>query len=218
MKCGFVAKSWKSGMTGMAGNMRVASELLLRGLNVSIPLVDTGVDLEVEGVVKLQVKSAHVMKRPSENCPPGYNFCLGRGPKALGGGKATISTPRIFSEKVHFVVLWGIEQSRFWIVPAEKLDGRMTIYLGPEGRWIATDAEKIKQMLESGMTQRDISLALGVSEMTISRRVNKIFTSPSETIADLISIRECEGRWDHIHSFVQMMKETNLEMRENVPC
>lgn len=218
MFSGFVAKAARSTSIGMAGNLRVASELLLRGLEVSLPVVDSGIDLYVEGIAKIQVKSAHAMHFASSHRQAAYNFNLARGPKALGGGIATKSMPRIFSDKCDFVVCWGIDQNRFWIVPAEKLDNRMTIYLGPEGRWIATDAEKIKQMMESGMTQRDIAVSLGISEMTVSRRVNKIFASPSDTIADLISIRECEGRWDNIQSFVEMMKETSVEERGvNVP-
>lgn len=215
MKCGFKDKAWQSGTTGMAGNLRVASELMLRGFSVSVPYVDNGVDLYVNGLLRIQVKSAHVYKRGQGQ--PSYVFALGRGPKARGGGIATKSTPRIFSEQCHFVVLWGIEQHRFWVVPANLLDGRMTIYLGPEGRWIATDAERIKVMLESGMTQRDIAKELGVSEMTVSRRVNKMFTKPCDTIAALMRIRECEGRWDYIRQYLDTMNEADRVVEAQTP-
>lgn len=210
MKSGFVAKSKWSTHTGMAGNYRVASELLLRGLNPFFPAVDDGVDLVVDGIVKVQVKSAHAMRRPDDfQCQTGYNFSLARGPKALGGGIATRSTPRIFSGKVDFVVLWGIGQNRFWIVPAHLLDDRMTIYLGPEGRFIPVDAIRIRQMLDAGNDQRTIAAALGVSEMTISRRIRKVLSEPGPVVAELIKIRECEGRWDHIQEAIRALTQAD---------
>lgn len=203
-----IDRSWKSGMTGMAGNLRVASELLLRELNVSLPCVDTGVDLEVEGLVRLQVKAAHAMKRPDGyGGQVGYTFTLHKFRQNKTKGAYTVT--RKFSDKCHFVVLWGIEQNRFWIVPADLLDGRMTIYVGPEGRWIATDAVKIKAMLDAGHTQRDIAHALGVSEMTMSRRIRKVLTEPCEVIANLIRIRECEGRWDYIQTYLNTVRDVD---------
>lgn len=203
-----ISKCWKSGMTGMGGNYRVASELLLRDLNVSFPAVDTGVDLEVEGIVRVQVKSAHAMKRPADyKSGMGYNFSLMRGPRALGGGQSIRSEKRVFSKTCDFVVLFGIEQGRFWIVPAMMLDGRASIYLGTDSRWIATDEARIQAMLESGMTQRDIANELGVSEMTLSRRARGIMSQPGEVVAELNRIRDCEGRWDLIQSCINTMRE-----------
>lgn len=210
MKNGFGRHGMLPTMTGMAGNLRVASELLLRGLNVSMPVVDIGVDIEVESVVRLQVKSAHIMRQQySTGQQPCYNFFLGRGPKAKGGGISTASVTRMFSDKCEFLVLWGIEEGRFWIVPAQLLDHRMSIALGPRIRWYDLDNERIKAMVDSGMMQCDIAKELGVGEMTISRRVNRLFTEPSETVAAMKRIKDCEGKWDQIQDYLDTMKEAN---------
>ncbi len=196
---------------GMAGNLRVASELLLRGFDVSTPFVDSGVDLYVNGVVRIQVKAAHIFtKQFSTGQQPCYNFFLARGPKAKGMGISTRSEARVFSDKCDFVILWGIEQSRFWIVPAALLDNRMSIALGPDIRWYDIDGIKLQAMLDAGKDQRAIALELGFSEMTISRRVRNLFTIPSETVAAMKRIKDSEGKWDQIQQYLDTMQEADL--------
>lgn len=208
MNNGFGRHGITSTRTGMAGNLRVASELLLRGFDVSIPYVDTGVDLYVSGCVRIQVKSAHLMTRQySTGQQPTFNFFLAKGPAALGGGLSTKSVARIFSAKCDFVVLWGIEQNRFWIVPAALLDNRMSIALGPDIRWVPIDADQLKAKVEAGMTQREIAAELGVCEMTISRRMNQQFIKPSTVIAAMQRIKETEGRWDLLQDYIGTMNE-----------
>lgn len=204
-------------LQGAAGNLRVASELLLQGLNVSIPIVDMGVDVEVESTVRIQVKSAHLSKdKRHANSGPSYCFFLARGPKALGKGKSSPMVAREFSKVCDFVVLWGIEQSRFWIVPAVLLDGRYNVTLGLSARWVRTDDQEIKRLYDSGMKQEEVAAALGLSIMTVSRRRRGMFIKPPEFMGDMVKIRECEGRWDHIHAYLRTMKEVESVTNEVV--
>lgn len=199
-----------STIIGMAGNLRVASELMLRGFDVSSPYVDSGIDLYVNGIVRIQVKTAHIFtKQFSTGQQPCYNFFLARGPKAKGKGISTKSERRKFSDKCDFVILFGIEQNRFWIVPAALLDNRMSISLGPDVRWYDIDGDQINSMLAEGKDQRTIAHDLRVSEMTISRRIHKLFTVPSETVAMMKQIKDSEGKWDQIQSYLDTMREAD---------
>lgn len=193
---------------GMAGNFRVASELLLRGFRVYMPAVDSGVDLLVNECVRVQVKSAHVKAVPRyAGAQPSYGFWLARGPKGLGGGRSTKTVARIFSKTCDFVVLWGIEQGRFWIVPAALLDNRYSVTVGPDMRWIPIDTSRVRQLHAEGMIQGDIAKELGVSEMTVSRRRRGMYSNEPDANVLIHRIKACEGRWENIQDVVDTLTE-----------
>src|SRR6266849_2178341 len=200
--------SYRTQLQGEAGNHRVASELLLRGHNVSFHAVDMGVDLVADDIVRIQVKSAHMVAVPRyASSQPSYAFFLIRGPRAVGQGKSLKSEPRIFSKKVDFVILWGIEENRFWIVPAQLLDGRHSITVGLGARWIRTEDQTIKNMYDAGHTQREIAQYLKLTINTVSRRLRGLFTRPPDFMADMCKVRDCEGKWEQIQEYIDTMRE-----------
>jgi hypothetical protein len=125
-------------LQGQAGNYRVASELLLRGYNVYFPAADTGVDILVEGCVRVQVKSAHLTR--TNHSPDNwrahysslaslYGFRLS-GMRHMKGTRTVKATPRDFTKECDFLVLWGIEENRFWVIPSALITRRCTVVLG----------------------------------------------------------------------------------------
>lgn len=94
-------------MIGIAGELRVASELLMRGIGCSRPFVDNyGVDLITDGGVRIQVKTSMLTStlgyykdgKPHKRSPS-YSFCLARG------------------SECEFYVIWLPEPDSFYIFP-----------------------------------------------------------------------------------------------------
>ena len=192
-------------LQGQAGVYRVASELLLRGFNPQFPAVDCGYDLSVEGGVRVQVKSGH-LRMNSKVYPQGaYWFKLTRGPVAQGNHRVRRRAPRVFSQECDFVVFWGIEQQRFWIVPSAVLDNKSLVVLGPDIGWKSGELEEIRRLHGEGLRQEDIAERLGMSQMTVSRRLRGLFTEPCESRSLTYQVRQGEGRWDLIESYVDLL-------------
>src|SRR5437867_747185 len=116
-------------LQGQAGVYQVASQLCLRGYNPMFPCVDHGADLVLEGGVRLQVKAGKL--RYSKVYPQGaYWFHIER---------SRLINRRQIGVKIDdwtvicdFAVFWGIDENRFWIVPAPELNGHVCLVLGPK--------------------------------------------------------------------------------------
>lgn len=96
---------------GMAGELRVASELLLRGHRPSLSLVDTGVDIVTDRGLRIQVKTA------SRGASGDYNFNISRWDKRA---------PHAL-ENVDVLVLWAADTDSFWIVPCDVIRRKRNI-------------------------------------------------------------------------------------------
>lgn len=113
---------------GQAGVYRVAAELLLRGVSVYFPALDrVGVDLVTEHGIRLQVKSARLRVRAKLSTRPAYYLHLGWAQQ--GAEHKPVRRARLYSEEVNYFVIWGIDEDRFWIVPAHVFDGRYCLML-----------------------------------------------------------------------------------------
>lgn len=183
---------------GQAGVYRVASKLCLMGLNPYFAAVDTGTDILVEGC-RVQVKSAHLSQRgPYPN--GAYWFKLGR---------TTIRKRRqvwenvTFSNFCDFVVFWGIDHDRMWVVPASDVDNAQCVVVGPELGYRDIDMVQLRDMASSGMNKTQIASALGVSPTTVSRRLAGLYTEPDTSRTLCQRVRNCENRWDLIELFIQ---------------
>jgi hypothetical protein len=145
---------------------------MLRGFNVLFPGVDHGYDLEVEGGIRLQVKSSHLRTTSGLYRNEGVYWFNFRGSRIVTGKNNIRDRSKIrFSQKCQFVVLFGIEQGRFWIVPAELLDEKQLVVVGPDCKYKDLDVDKIKTMYESGRLQREIASEMGVKQVDISQRL-----------------------------------------------
>ncbi len=180
---------------GKAGEYTVAAQLLLRGHNPFFPAVDIGADLILDSGIKIQVKSAHLRFQKGMYPQGAYWFkltvrCM------MSNGKMT-KRERVFSQECDFVVLWGIEQNRFWIVPAAHLDGHQLVVVGADVSWIDTDLEALRAAKESGKTYREIAKENGINLATAYNTIAGKREASGRTQM-IKAIRGCEGRWDLI--------------------
>jgi len=94
---------------GRAGELRVQSELLLRGINSAMVAVDNGCDLILYNGKKIQVKTSRL--RPKGK----YFFTFMSGTVWRKNGHR-VKTPQDLSE-VDFVICWCVEDNWFFIIP-----------------------------------------------------------------------------------------------------
>jgi hypothetical protein len=102
---------------GRAGELRVASELFLRGFHPSLSLDNDEVDLILDNGLRIQVKTASLNEQGSFV----FNF---KGWKRIGDERKQV---RHELKKVDFIILWGIDEDLFLIFPKTELQNRMAI-------------------------------------------------------------------------------------------
>ena len=109
---------------GMAGVYAVASRLCMLGHVAFFPSVDDGVDVMLGNGVRLQVKCGTLRNHP------GYKhgvYCIDTARMYKWEGQVRSYKPRSYKEKVDFVIFWGIEENRFFVIPAGKITGAIWI-------------------------------------------------------------------------------------------
>jgi len=105
---------------GQAGEYRVASELLKRGINVFFPAVDTGVDIITEHGLKIQVKTSNQEYSNTRGYKyPAYLFSTRK--KKYVSSKGKTLRPRIKEGEVDFVVFWCVSHDWFFIIPDKEV-------------------------------------------------------------------------------------------------
>lgn len=181
---------------------------MFRDVAVSLPCIDDhGVDIYA-GVVRIQVKSAYL--RYGNGYPQGaYWFKLTHGAIVKGGGIYRRG-PRQFSHQCDFVVLMGIDEGRFWVVPAALLDSAtlVTLCLGPDGFHKRSDFEEARSLRAQGLTQQQIADRLGVSQVAVSYQLRGGRKAlPKRTRS--AQVRELEGKWDLITGSIATLREAN---------
>lgn len=179
---------------GMVGVYRAAAELLLRGYKPYVPVVDShGVDLMVVPNIRLQVKSATLAPAGRGTNQPGYPFDLRR--TRTKANRPLIRDRRIYSSSCDFVVLHGINENLFWIVPAKVLDDKTNVFIGPTEGWKDVNLDTVRRFRASGMTWKEVAAKFNVNPATIyNRLVGKGLAPKRSAVAHIV--RKGEGRWD----------------------
>lgn len=106
-------------IVGAAGELRVMSELMLRGFNPAKTYLDNGIDLILENGKTIQVKTAHGSDHKDKKNPPWlikqYNFAF-----------------QNWKNKHHikgkFAICWCMEDNLFLIIPTEKIKTTLLQY------------------------------------------------------------------------------------------
>jgi hypothetical protein len=205
-------KNWglKNVMTGKAGEHAVASQLFLRGMPVMFPGLDLGVDLVAHNGCRIQVKSAHLCateKMLEQYGRGSYFFPLLREKRRAVTNSVSRMVPRTpFEDACDIVVLWGIEENKFWVVPSS-LAGRSTgLCLGDNdpGRFVGSVSD-IKKLKEQGCGVTEIARRYGIDRTTVHNllKSTKEFQGPSITS----QVRQCENAWDHILNFTPAISQ-----------
>jgi len=173
---------------GQAGVYRVMAELLLRGHRPYIPAVDDhGVDLALSTGVRIQVKTARLHTRKNWPRKPIYHLTFGWA--QIGRTHIPIRRKKNYSSECDFLIIYGVDENRFWIVPSFLLDGRTCLMLGPRCRVVRG---QIEELLDVGVTRIEAARKLGVDRHTITRRLKGEGTKNGGFVR---SVRMCEDQW-----------------------
>lgn len=111
---------------GKAGELRVASELLLRGQEVYFAVVDGGTDLILATGKRIQVKAAK--KRTNENHRTAYYFSF----KSWRKKENKHTKHELIG--IDYVILWGIDEDIFLIIPTEEVRGHYCVRFAPNNK------------------------------------------------------------------------------------
>lgn len=200
-------------LTGQAGVWRVASMLALRGYNPHFPGVDHGCDFMIDHGVRIQVKCARrSYTQKTYNVEGAYQFHLRRGAYVRGSDEIVKSAPRTYSNECEFVVLWGIEDDRFWVVPAKEVDGLSLVICGVGAKVREMKfhpdltLEDILRLRAQGRTRKEIAEHFGMAEAGIKKRLSG--ANKNGRISHSARVRACEDRWDLIDSYLETFQST----------
>jgi hypothetical protein len=111
----------KNGLMGYAGELRVASELLLKGHEVFFGSGNSEIDIILGDGRKIQVKTSSNVKRNVRYNHTGYYFTFRHWTKKKAQSL----------ENIDFVICWLLNTDVFYIVPVEKLKGVSSISINP---------------------------------------------------------------------------------------
>jgi len=100
-----------------AGELRVMSELMLRGFNPAKTYLDNGIDLILENGKTIQVKTSmgNIFKSNREKPTMKYSFAF----------QDWQNNKRI---KADFVICWAVGEDSFFIIPSQKIKAASLIY------------------------------------------------------------------------------------------
>lgn len=199
---------------GEASVLATEIKLFYEGYQVYKPLVDeSGIDLIVlngNRAARIQVKASSLITkdRADGSRVQYYEFNLAS-VRARYSGPAEVKL-RNFSEEVEFVVLHGVDEDKFWIVPAHLLDGKKTatIYTTSRSR-LDIDWEDIQKRREAGETFQSLGNSVGISASAVLERLRG---STKEAGSKLVNqLRACENDWDSIDRFFEASSASGVE-------
>lgn len=115
---------------GKAGELRVASELILRGFNPALIQVDNGCDIVLENGVRIQVKTcstiSHNIHRKNKLKNNRYVFSLARG-----------NNKKRYTNEADYFICWCVPEDWFQVIPAKEAINKSTWSMSkrPEANW-----------------------------------------------------------------------------------
>lgn len=111
------SKTLTAPQIGKAGELRVASELILRGFNPAVFFFDEGTDIILSNGKKIGVKTSLGSSNDKKNYCWKYSF--------------SIRTAQImksdYSKYVDFWICWCIQDNIFYIIPQKEIGQKLSI-------------------------------------------------------------------------------------------
>jgi len=195
-------KAKEANLIGAAGVCFVAGELMVRGMNVSWPFTDEGWDLMTANGCRIQVKTARLRNIPKWSSEPCYSFHFNkRRFMALSSQTMKERAPQVLSERSDIVVLVGLEQKRYWIVPSESLDKVHCAYVGPTvQRSFENDIPHMLDMVKFGFSQKEIGQYYGINQSSVYERLQQA-GKPKAAKKYVGLLRSYESEWNRIVDF-----------------
>ena len=194
---------------GQAGVHRVIAELILRHHDPCVPAIDYGYDIVLgKSDVRIQVKTATLTtKKYTGTC---YIFRTnGTVSEAITHKRRQVK--RKWSDVCDFVILHGLTENRYWIVPAREFDHSKGFFVSGNDRkhrdlTDREDAPAMRDLLNNGKTVEEVAALYGVGVGIVYRvrRGEKI--SPAGVREHARNIRKLENRWDLIEDFIRTVK------------
>lgn len=128
--------------TGLAGELRVMSELLLRGHNPAKSYLDNGIDLFLENGKKLQVRSGRLRKSGARR----YECIVNKKPYGIHKKKGIV-------DEIDFLIFWCIDYNTFYIFPKQVIEKLTAICIIPDKQkqrnsWYEKYQEKWELLLQ----------------------------------------------------------------------
>ena len=196
-----------STFTGRAGEYATAAQLLSRGIMVHFPAVDKDVDLIAGNSIRIQVKtSRRAVYRNS-----GYVFGLGC--KRIGKHASKSKYLRDYSKVVDFLVCCGLDDNKFWVLPAgvlAKFPTVQSLMLGTAHHGLV-DTEKLHKLLASGMRQCDVAREMGIHPVTVSEHARgRKHTKSKFSHILAVEADKYENAWHEIEAAVRSTQEIDL--------
>jgi len=125
-------------MIGIAGELRVRSELLKRGIICATFDFDNGTDIVLSNGKKLGVKTASRPNKDVKNYSWKYSFSI-RSPQVRNAGQGLYEKKfmrRDYNGFVDYWVFWCMEDDVFYIIPNSKIGQKVSLVISapPESR------------------------------------------------------------------------------------
>jgi|HubBroStandDraft_2_1064218.scaffolds.fasta_scaffold372676_1 hypothetical protein len=191
-------KRFSKSKVGQQGVSLAITELLERELNPYLPVVDDhGVDIMLASGARIQVKAAHLSKLRRDRHRQ-YRFsCQQNVYGSRSAQRAIYWQRRKFAKQCDFLVLVGLDERRFWIVPAIVADERTENML-VLGQSSGPTMEEIQKLADQGKELQDIAYELGCCVTTVWKRRKGIREDRGKKIR---ALRAYENRWDLLIDF-----------------
>lgn len=177
----------------------------MRGVTPYQPAADiAGVDLLTDAGVRIQVKATRLIAPRGHGRSDSYAFEL-RCTRPNGLHKLT-RFKRHFSAQCDFVILWGADEDRFWIVPSALLDGCGSIRMTGIQRWKNADTDAIRADRDDGLSYDQVAKRHGVSISVVWGRVKRGHPKAGRFAN---AVRQHENRWDLLTGCAKTLAEAN---------
>ena len=118
-------------MLGIAGELRVRSELLIRGIGCGSFDFDNGTDVVLSNGLKIGVKTALRPNKDEKAYSWKYSFSI-RQPQVRGAKKGLYTkkfTRRNYIGFVDYWIFWMVEADTFYIIPNDQIGQKVSLVI-----------------------------------------------------------------------------------------